>query len=474
MTANASQNEPCGTTLPYLGDVCVLGTGKTGLAVISYCQKLLGAGSDRITSLSVYEDDSKPLAGNYDLGIVSPGIPPHNALHTAALAACREVISEPEFAWREQPERWIAVTGTNGKSTTTALLAHLLGPQAMAVGNIGTPCIEAIQTRESGAWLVAELSSYQLHSTRRFAPEAAILLNITPDHLSWHGSHEAYTAAKLKVFANMPATAPRIIDATLPATRAIVREQRAAGNRVVPLGTTDGITGDMTARCGAPEAAFVNPTTGMLTVALATETVELIPAAELHIKGEHNQLNALAAAAAALAVGTPPAAVRAGLASFEPLEHRIEPAGEVAGVRFFNDSKATNPDATLKALTSFDAAPIIALFGGRDKGTTLDELAAVASTTCKLAICYGEAGERFYNAFTDKGGPRALRAPHFSAAFTTAVANAAPGDVVLLSPACASFDEFSCFEERGERFKELVKEYASKKDSGVFRGDGTR
>jgi UDP-N-acetylmuramoylalanine--D-glutamate ligase len=390
---------------------------------------------------------------------VSPGIAPHTSLYQSALAHAREVIGEPEFAWRESPGNWVAVTGTNGKSTTTALTAHLLsqgGRTAYAVGNIGVPCIEGIQARRAGEWLVAELSSYQLYSSRHLAPAAAVLLNITPDHVSWHQGHDAYAQAKLKVFANMAPQAPRVIDATLEDTRALVRACRAQGQRVIPLGTTEGITGDMTQRCGAPEAAFVDPAANILTVVTGGARTPLVPTTALILKGAHNHENALAAAAVALALGIPAQAVRDGLASFEPLEHRIEPCGEVGGVRFFNDSKATNTDAAIKALAAFDGAPVIALFGGRDKGTSLDELVAVCDTTCKAVICYGEAGPRFFKALDGRDALKAQLVPHFSDAFAAATGLAQPGDVVLLSPACASFDEFTCFEERGAAFKRLV------------------
>jgi UDP-N-acetylmuramoylalanine--D-glutamate ligase len=457
-----------------LGSICILGYGKTGKAVASYCNSIIKSGSGRISSLTVFESDKTAVTGTYDLAIVSPGIPPASAFYQAAQAAAREVISEPEFAWRESPERWIGVTGTNGKSTTTALIAHLLqvaganqGYSAQAAGNIGLPCIEAITTRGPRDWIVAELSSYQLHSTQRFAPDAAVLLNITPDHLSWHGSHEAYTAAKLRIFANMPATAPRIIDATLADTRHIMCDYCRAGQRVIPLGAKPGLATAKCEECDVPEGAYVDAATGLLTVVVpGGEKIGLIPAADLLIKGPHNQENALAAAAAVLAVGAEPEAVRAGLASFEPLEHRIEPVGEHNGVLFYNDSKATNTDAAIKALTSFSGKPIVVLLGGRDKGTALDELVDVCRATCKAAVCYGEAGPRFLAALqaaeADPAaapatyGLQAVSAEHLADAFTTAVGLAAPGDVLLLSPACASFDEYTCFEQRGEDFKRLV------------------
>jgi UDP-N-acetylmuramoylalanine--D-glutamate ligase len=471
-----------------LGDVCVLGLGVTGLATVEYLLKSMQRQEDRVFSLTIYGGEGTPqtrtalelllttydvpskpvvifdtqvVSGSFDLAIVSPGIPPHSELYRSGDACAHELISEPEFAFRESPMRWVAVTGTNGKTTTTALTAHLLsqaGFTALAVGNIGVACVTGIQTRGADDYLVAELSSYQLYSTLRFAPDAAILLNITPDHLSWHGSHQEYANAKQKVYANMTPRQPVVIDATLPQTRALVRTVRDAGRRVIPLGTADGLSGDMTQRCGAPEAAFVNPATHMLTVVLDGQRVELVPAEALQLKGEHNQQNALAAAAVALALGAEPADVRQGLVSFKPLEHRIEPCGTVASVGFYNDSKATNTDATIKALAAFGDTPLVALYGGRDKGTELSELVQLSARTCRAVVCYGEAGARFAAAFDGVQAVQVEQVPTFADAFATGVKLAQPGDALLLSPACASFDEFDNFEQRGERFKTLVAE----------------
>jgi UDP-N-acetylmuramoylalanine--D-glutamate ligase len=193
----------------------------------------------------------------------------------------------------------------------------------------------------------------------------------------------------------------------------------------------------------------------MLTVELGGVRHALVPADELAIKGEHNASNALAAASVALALGCTDEQVRAGLLSFQPLEHRIEPCGTVAGISFYNDSKATNVDATLKALAAFAPARPIVLLGGDDKGTDLAELVAQAEAHCKAVICFGEAGPRFLAAFADSALPH-LPAGKMADALDVAITQAEPGDIICLSPACASFDEFSGFEERGRVFKQLV------------------
>ncbi len=472
-----------------LGRVLVLGLGKSGRAVAEYCLDMLGG---RVEALAVAAGAANPdaetwaagarergavvlfdheaIEGAYDVCIASPGISQFSDFYASAQAACGEVISEVEFAWRESAasSKWVAVTGTNGKTTTTALTCHLLrqaGYAAAAVGNIGDTCIQAVAAGGTDVY-VAEVSSYQLASTRHFAPNVAVVLNITPDHLAWHRSHENYAEAKWKVLANLDTVpgATAVLVTADEAVRAFVRRARAAGGfpfAYVPVGTADGVGGDMRAACGSEHAAF-RGTGGMLTVALAGEESELVYVDQLQIKGEHNQANALAAAAAALSLGAGASAVAEGLLSFAPLEHRVEPAGTVAGVACYNDSKATNVDATLVALSAFLPKRPIVLLGGRDKGTDLAPLVAACEENASAVVCFGEARERFLAAFKDAAVLRVLEAPGLEAALDAALAVAAAGDVVLLSPACASFDEFSCFEERGRVFKALVADRAAR------------
>ncbi|MDR2109462.1 MAG: UDP-N-acetylmuramoyl-L-alanine--D-glutamate ligase [Coriobacteriales bacterium] len=448
----------------FFNDVCVLGSGVTGQAVVRY---LLGH-RELFGRLTVYGNatshdaalflcelpsdvvvlpDAQEVTGAYDLCVVSPGIPPHSALFNTALAASRELIGEPELAWRLSPERWIAVTGTNGKTTTTALITHILnscGIAARAVGNIGRPCIEAIAERGAGEWLVAELSSYQLYTTRCFAPDAAVLLNITPDHLSWHGSHAEYVQAKLRLFAHLAPDAPgpplALLDTSTPEAAALFAELQQRGLHPQRISDVRLLLRD----CDDPIGD------------------------SLRIKGPHNLTNAKAASAVAAWLGLPPRDVATALASFEPLEHRFQPLGEVAGVAFINDSKATNTDAALAALRSFDKEDsVIALFGGRDKNTELDELVTACRGVAKAVICYGEAGERFFASFSDNGDLSCELVPHLSDAFERACARAESGDTVLLAPACASFDEFITFEQRGAVFQQMVREHAAAIDKGV-------
>lgn len=317
--------------------------------------------------------------------------------------------------------------------------------------------------------LVAEVSSYQLASTRLFAPQVAVLLNITPDHLKWHRTFEAYAAAKRKVYANLAGIegALAIFDATDDEARACVRALKAEGPArgfdYLPIGAKAGLEANMHEVCGSERAAYLRAD-GMLCLQSAESVTELVNASELRIKGRHNVANALAASAAALALGADLESVRAGLRAFAPLEHRIEPCGFIGGVECYNDSKATNVDATLKALAAFAPKKPIALLGGDDKGTALDALVQAAQQHCKAVVCFGAAAPRFEQAFAQATIP-VIPAGTMESALDAALAASEDGDIVLLSPACASFDEFHSFEERGCVFKNLVADRAAAEEA---------
>lgn len=465
-----------------LGRVLVLGLGKSGKAVASYCASLLGsrveslfiaAGQKSDDALHFAEDmqaqgadvafDYYEIDQTYDLCIASPGIPQTSDFYQSAQRASTELLSEVEFAWREceTQAKWVAITGTNGKTTTTALCSHLLsaaGFKAIAVGNIGDTCLEAVQAQAAEVY-VAEVSSYQLASMKRFAPDVAVVMNITPDHLSWHGSMDEYVNAKFLILNNLSQRegAYAVLDATNDCVRQKVKEikaQEARGYSYIAMGTKDGIQGDMRAACGADNAAFVDES-GFLTIAAQGNEVRLCATEELLIPGQHNVGNALLASAAALCLGANAEALANGLRSFSSLEHRIEAAGSVNGVACYNDSKATNVDATLKALAAFEPAKPIVLLGGRDKQTDLSELVSAADAHCKAVVLYGESRERFALAFEEAQLP-VYSAQHMVDAFDAACEISEAGDIILLSPACASFDEFNSFEHRGTVFKDLV------------------
>ena len=457
-----------------LGDVVVLGLGRTGEAAARYLASLAPG---RVRSVTLYGGASsaegertraleaagvrvvtgtEEVSGSFDLAVTSPGIPLDAPFARSAAACSRELVGEVELAFRESPERWVAVTGTNGKTTTTSLVTHLLregGLEASSVGNIGTPPTELVAGRPAGGWLVAELSSFQLAATTSFHPRVAVLLNVTPDHLEWHHTMEAYAAAKERALANLGAADLAVVSVDDDWCRAAARRCEERGLRVCRLSTA----GDP----GSPCAAFLRE--GTLVVRLDGAEHVLLDASELKIFGTHNAENALAAAACALELGVADELVRSGLRSFSPIEHRIEPAGEVGGVRYVNDSKATNTDSVEKALTAFPAGTVVLMLGGHDKMTDLSSLASAVCARCRVAVCFGEAGERIAAALeaaraASGSGLAVLRAPHLREAFDAAVASARPGETVLLSPACSSFDEFSNMAERGRLFKRLVRE----------------
>ncbi len=453
-----------------LGDVCVLGAGATGIAVARYlaaCDKtrvssvtLVGGEKSRKSDDTAQLEESgvrvvlgtEQIDDEYDLAVVSPGIPESSAFFCGAKTHAREVIGEPEFAWRESPWRWLAITGTNGKTTTTKLTQQLLvagGLSAKAVGNIGLVATGEVLDRPKDEWFVAELSSFQLATSRRLHPRVACLLNVTPDHVEWHGSLEAYADAKERVFANLDEGDLAVVSCEDKWCRTIIERLDERGLRTCRVA----VHSEPETAC----AAFVRD--DRLVVRLDGEEHVLVSVDSLAIKGEHNVQNALAAAACALEVGVPDGAVSHSLMVFRPLEHRIEEVDTVGGVRYVNDSKATNVDATIKALTAFTPGKVVVLLGGHDKGTDLNHLSRAVSARCKAAVCYGEAGERIAQSLEEIDAQMGLdvrRVANMREATSLARELADAGDVVLLSPACSSFDEFSSFRERGTVFKELV------------------
>ena len=401
------------------------------------------------------------------LVVLSPGVPTDLPFVTA-LAAHLPIWGEVELAYRFARGRIAAITGTNGKTTTTALTGEIMKDyyeSVFVVGNIGIPYTSTAALTRPDSVTVAEISSFQLETIDTFHPQVSAILNITPDHLSWHGSLEAYAAAKWKVLANLGVSGGvAVLDACDDAVRAKIRELRARGGvpfRYIPIGGASGLGADMRATCGTGAAAFRGDG-GQLVVAWDGRVSDLVFVDDLQIKGGHNQQNALAAAACALVLGATDTAVGEGLLTFRPLEHRIEPAGLVDGVACYNDSKATNVDATLVALTAFLPTRPIVLLGGRDKGTDLAPLVAACEENARAVVCFGEARERFLAAFADSAVSPVLSAGTMEEALDAALSIAEDGDVVVLSPACASFDEFSCFEERGDVFKRLVADRAGK------------
>ena len=335
----------------------------------------------------------------------------------------------------------------------TDYLLKAAGEASVAVGNIGEPPVNEIDGRAHNEWFVAELSSYQIATTDELHPRVAVLLNITPDHLGWHKSHKNYALAKIKLFENMVDDDLVVIDVEDAGIHEFDEYIYTPGRRICKVAFDEPEGAD---------AAFVRD--GKMVVRLRGVETQLVATSELKISGHHNVINALCAATAALAVGADPEGICRGLASFQPLEHRVEPCGEIDGVRYVNDSKATNTDAVEKALTAFPDDDVILLLGGHDKGTPLADFARVVMDNVRSVVCFGDARERFTAAMDEAdvdGDVDIAQADDLRDAVDVARSLSSRGDVILLSPACSSFDEFSGYEERGRVFKDYVAQLAA-------------
>jgi UDP-N-acetylmuramoylalanine--D-glutamate ligase len=377
-----------------------------------------------------------------DLAIVSPGVPLDTPLVRAARAHGVPVISELELAWRAMESDTIAITGTNGKTTTTALTGALLASQPRPVvvaGNIGTPLAAHALTFPVDGIVVAEVSSFQLEATELFQPRVAAVLNVTPDHLDRHGSLEGYTAAKARIFANQTDRDCAVINADDPGATALA-----------PRSGPDVLWFSRTRRLD--HGVFVHD--GRITAKLNGHYEDVAPLSDIALRGQHNVENVLAATACALWTGMSPEAIRRGIQRFRAVEHRIELVRELGGLQYYNDSKATNVASTLKALDSF-GEPVILIAGGKGKGQDFAPLGPAARGRVAHAVVIGEDGPAIAAALERAGVP-VTRAGSMEEAITSARRVAVPGSVVLLSPACASFDMFDNYEHRGEVFKRLV------------------
>ncbi|HTA14616.1 MAG TPA: UDP-N-acetylmuramoyl-L-alanine--D-glutamate ligase [Solirubrobacteraceae bacterium] len=367
--------------------------------------------------------------------VKSPGVPAETPVIERARARELCVLGELELGWRLLANEFIAVTGTNGKTTTVELIGHIhrqAGEPVSVAGNVGAALSGLVGAVQENVTVVCETSSFQLEDTLEFAPEAAVLLNLTPDHLDRHGTLEAYLQAKLCVFAHQGATdlavAPIGFEPELP----------GAGRRV---------------RFGEDPRAQLS----LSGEALCWEGEPLIDRGDLRLRGRHNLENAMAAAAVCLARGLDAEAVRAGLRSFAGVPHRLEEIASRDGVLFVNDSKATNVASTLVALEAMadERLPVHLILGGQGKGQDFTALGPAVRERCRAVYLIGEDAPAIALALESSGVP--LReCGELERAIAQASAAAEPGEVVLLSPGCASFDQFADFEARGERFRELV------------------
>jgi UDP-N-acetylmuramoylalanine--D-glutamate ligase len=376
-----------------------------------------------------------------DLIIPSPGVPANMTNLEAARAAKIPVWSEIELASRFLSGRLIAITGSNGKTTTTSLIGHILENAkipTIVAGNIGTPLISRVAETSDATVTVAEVSSFQLELIDKFRPDIGLLLNITPDHLDRHASLESYSRAKARLFENQVEGDAAILNADDEGAAQFAPSRQ----RVFWFSRTKRVARGIFLR----DAEIVLRDEGAETV--------LLRRGDIGLRGEHNVENVLAAAGAAFLAGVGPSAIASGVKSFAGVEHRLEFVAEINGVSYYNDSKATNVDATLKALDAFPGN-LLVILGGKDKGGDFTLLREPLRQRAKVALLIGAAAEKIESQI--KGAIRTESIGTIEKAVSRAAEIALPGDTVLLAPACASFDQFHNFEHRGRVFKQRVR-----------------
>lgn len=392
-----------------------------------------------------------------DLVVKNPGVPLHLPPLKKAMDLGIPVITEVELAYWYLAAPMVCITGTNGKTTTTSLVGEIYkatGRKTFVAGNIGIPLSAVVTEAGEQDVVVAELSSFQLEGILRFRPKLSAILNITPDHMDRHGSMEAYIEAKARIFANQGAEDATVLNADDPEAYGL------RGRPACPVYL-------FSRKREVDSGAFVREDKVIMRYGGREESICRV--GDIAIPGNHNLENALAAVLLARLGGVPVEIVARTLKHFPGVAHRLERAGRVAGIDFINDSKGTNSDAAIKALEAF-ARPIVLIAGGYDKGGTFEELAQAVKQHARHTVLIGQVARRMAEAF-DKAGYNSYDfAATLEDAVQTAFQAAASGDVVLLSPACASWDMFRDYEERGERFKEAVRELGGRVNGEVNSG----
>jgi UDP-N-acetylmuramoylalanine--D-glutamate ligase len=439
--------------------VLVVGLARTGVATSLFCaargavvtatdlrsEAEIGEAAARLRAARILLElgsHSETILANQNIVIPSPGVPADAPLLRAARAQGASVWSEIELAYRFLRGRLIGITGSNGKTTTTSLVEHILknaGFPTVLAGNIGAPLIGCVEATTDDTISVVELSSFQLELVESFRPNIALFLNLTPDHLDRHHTLEEYGAAKARIFENQAEADAAVLNADDPASTRFAparpqvywfsRKQRVA------------------------QGAFARRDE----IVFRREGVEevVLQRQDIPLAGAHNEENVLAAVVAARLAAATPQAIAKGVRSFPGVEHRLEFVAEIGGVRYFNDSKATNVDATMKALDAFPGR-ILIILGGKDKGSDYTVLQKALREKALLALLIGAAAEKIEKQIA--GSVAIERAETIERAVETASQAARPGDVVLLAPACASFDQFENYEHRGRVFKDLVRQ----------------
>lgn len=440
-------------------EIAVLGLGRSGVAATRLLRQaatpVYASDSGQSPALLASAAELRALGASVELGghdlariaraalcVVSPGIPPDAAPIAAARRARVPIRAEAELGLLALPGvQYIAVTGTNGKSTTTALIGHLLGRaghRALAVGNLGTPLSEVALEPVKPEWLAIELSSFQLHDMKELRPAVGVLTNLAPDHLDRYATLADYYADKQRLFLLAGPESMWVSNADDPASRAMLSRVAGRQQHFSVAGRADG---------------WYDRDAGLLRIGAAP----LLPREELMLLGDHNVANALAAVLAVHATGAELADLADGLRSFTALPHRLEPVGEVDGVLWINDSKATNIASTEVALAAL-SRPFVLLLGGRHKGEPYTRLGPLLRGRCRAVIAFGEAKPIVLRDLAGLG-VTLVEAGSFEQVMARARELATLGDAVLLSPACSSYDMFHNYEERGKRFREMVQSW---------------
>ncbi len=447
--------------------ILVIGLGKSGLACVDVLrargatvyatdEKAPGQLRDAIAFVEAHgatfvaPSDLASVVSALSSAVLSPGVPLTSAPVRAVQARDVPVLGEVEVAYRLCKAPIIAVTGTKGKSTTTALIGHLLraaGKNVRVGGNIGNPLIREVLDLTPEDWVVAEVSSFQLETIRAFRPRVAVVLNVAPDHLDRYPSMDEYAEAKFRIFANQgmhDAFVGNLDDRRVASLHWGQGEARAQARQ---LWFTLGKGHERATMYLQGDAVTYAPIDG------DPRPIRMISRDEIPLAGEHNVQNVMAALLAALAIGCDPRTLGDAVRTFAPMAHRLQPVGDVNGVLYIDDSKATNPGSVEAALHAYDR-PIVLIAGGKSKGTDFTELGATIARHAKAVILIGEAAGEIAHAIA--GRVPSETAPTLREAVARARALAVAGDVVLLSPGCASFDMFESAEDRGEQFAVAV------------------
>ncbi|UCG38626.1 MAG: UDP-N-acetylmuramoyl-L-alanine--D-glutamate ligase [bacterium] len=459
-TVFRDRKDPLASILGGGGSVHVVGLGRSGMAAANLlasmgCSVVVtdkatpgqGAGDQGGLHPDVrvhWGGHPEELFLNCDLIVLSPGVPGDLEPILAASSRGVPVIGEMELAFRLTVTPWVAVTGSNGKSTTVTLIDCMAkegGVSVLTGGNLGTPVTRFVSGKPGAHFILAEVSSFQLETTETFHPSMAALLNITPDHLDRYPSEEEYIRAKARIFNQMEDgdwAVTNADDGVVGRVTRTLRPKRFPFSRLKVLG----------------EGVCVHQ--GRIVIFEEGRQHPVMEAGHLAIPGSHNLENALAAVAVAWRMGVPPEAMARAMRSFRGLEHRMELVGYFRGVPIFNDSKGTNVGATLRSLEGM-GNDVILILGGKDKGTSYQPLVRPVSRKVTHLILLGEAADRMEEAF--RGATGIVRVSGLDEAVREAVQRARPGSEILFSPACSSYDMFSSFEERGRVFKDAARKY---------------